>query len=129
MPFYQTTRLQLEGSYKSRSVCLSVCLSVLPQVHKFSRNWLISFFLKLSMVLGVHIWLYVTKPDFCKNSPAKMTKNYPAKITKNDQKWCQNRVFGLFKKIASLVLSWICVKQMNRGNKSASWNDKVDLEV
>ena len=31
-------------------------------------------------------------------------------MTKNDQKWPKNRVFGLFKKIMSLVLSGICVK-------------------
>ena len=31
-------------------------------------------------------------------------------MTKNDQKWPQNMVFGLFKKIASLVLSEIYVK-------------------
>ena len=33
-----------------------------------------------------------------------------AKMTKNSQKWLQNRVFGLFMKIMSLVLSGICVK-------------------
>ena len=32
-------------------------------------------------------------------------------MTKNGQKMAQNRVFGLFKKIMSLVLSGICVKQ------------------
>ena len=32
-------------------------------------------------------------------------------MTKNVQKWPQNRVFGLFKKIMSLVLSGICVKR------------------
>ena len=31
-------------------------------------------------------------------------------MTKNGQKWLKNMVFGLFKKIASLVLSGICVK-------------------
>ena len=30
---------------------------------------------------------------------------------KNGQKWPKNRVFGLFKKIMSLVLSGICVKR------------------
>ena len=30
---------------------------------------------------------------------------------KNGQKWPKNRVFGLFKKIVSLVLSGICVKR------------------
>ena len=32
-------------------------------------------------------------------------------MTKNGQKWPKNRVFELFKKITSLVLSGICVKQ------------------
>ena len=32
-------------------------------------------------------------------------------MTTNGQKWPKNRVFGLFKKIASLVLSGICVKR------------------
>ena len=31
-------------------------------------------------------------------------------MTKNCQKWPQNLVFGLFKKIMSLVLSGICLK-------------------
>ena len=30
---------------------------------------------------------------------------------KNDQKWPKNRVFGLFKKIITLVLSGICVER------------------
>ena len=34
-----------------------------------------------------------------------------AKMTKNGQKWPKNRVFGLFKKIRSLVLSGINVKR------------------
>ena len=34
-----------------------------------------------------------------------------AKMTKNGQKWPKNMVFGLFKKIMSLVLSGICVKR------------------
>ena len=34
-----------------------------------------------------------------------------AKITKNVQKWPKNMVFRLFKKLISLVLSGICVKQ------------------
>ena len=32
-------------------------------------------------------------------------------MTKNGKKWPKNRVFGLFKKILSLVLSGICVKR------------------
>ena len=32
-------------------------------------------------------------------------------MTKNGQKWPKNMVFGLFKKITSLVLSGICVKR------------------
>ena len=34
-----------------------------------------------------------------------------AKMTKNGQKCPKNRIFGLFKKITSLVLSGICVKR------------------
>ena len=34
-----------------------------------------------------------------------------AKIIKNGQKWLQNRVFGLFKEITSLVLSETCVER------------------
>ena len=34
-----------------------------------------------------------------------------AKMTKNGQKWPQNSIFGLFKKIKSLVLSGIWVKR------------------
>ena len=34
-----------------------------------------------------------------------------AKMTKNGQKCPKNRVFGLFKKIMSLVLSGICVER------------------
>ena len=32
-------------------------------------------------------------------------------MTQNGQKWPKNRVFGLFKKIKSLVFSGICVKR------------------
>ena len=35
---------------------------------------------------------------------------HPAKTTKNGRKFPKNIVFGLFKKITSLVLSGICVK-------------------
>ena len=42
--------------------------------------------------------------NFWKKSPL-------GKITKNGQKCPKNRVFGLFKKIMSLVLSGICVKR------------------
>ena len=34
-----------------------------------------------------------------------------AKMTENCQKWTKNMVFGLFRKITSLVLSGICVKR------------------
>ena len=77
-----------------------VCPSVLPSVRTFSRNWLISFFLKLSMVLGAHIYVWQSR-IFWRNP-------HLAKMTKNGQKWPKN--IGLFKKITSLVLSGICVK-------------------
>ena len=39
--------------------------SVRPSVHKFSRNWLFSFFRELNMVLGA-MWCYAWQPDFLK---------------------------------------------------------------
>ena len=47
-------------------------------------------------------------------------------MTKNGQKWPKNMVFGLFKKITSLVLSGICVKSkflwfINILRKMHSW--------
>ena len=62
------------------------------------------FFLKFSRLLGAHIWLYVTGPDFFGKNP------HCAKMTQIDQKWPKNRDFGLSRKIMSLVLSGICVK-------------------
>ena len=69
-----------EGSYKIGSVCLSVLPSVIPSVHKFSQGWLSSFFQKLSMVLGAHIYLCVAEQDFLEKNP------HWAKTTKNGQK-------------------------------------------
>ena len=55
------------------------------------------------MVLGTI--LHVTELDFLEKIPIR--QKWP-KMVKNDPK---NRVFGLFKKMMSLVLSGICVKQ------------------
>ena len=67
------SQLWQEGSYEFGFVCPSV----LPSIRKFSWNWAISFFLKLIMVLGVHLGLCVTEPDFSRKNHlwAKMTKN------------------------------------------------------
>ena len=70
-----------EGSYKIGSVR--------PSVRKFSRDLLISFFLKLSMVLGPHIYLCVTTGSFGKNP-------HQAKMTKNGQKMAQEHGFWTF---------------------------------
>ena len=40
--------------------------SVRPSVQKFSWNWLFSFFRELNMVLGAHVVLCMTEPDFLK---------------------------------------------------------------
>ena len=40
--------------------------SVRPSVQKFSWNWLFSFFRELKMVLGTHVVLCMTEPDFLK---------------------------------------------------------------
>ena len=96
-----------EGSYEIKSVRPffppsvhpSVRPSVCPQV--FSRL-ASQFFLNLAWCQGPYI-IVCDSRIFLKN-PCQ------AKMTKNSQKWPKNMVFGLFKKIASLVLSEICVK-------------------
>ena len=40
--------------------------SVRPSVQKFSWNWLFSFSRELNMVLGAHVVLRMTEPDFLK---------------------------------------------------------------
>ena len=51
-----------------RVLWIRVCLFVLPSfrlsVQKFSWDWLIWFFQKLSMVLGVHVLLRMAESDF-----------------------------------------------------------------
>ena len=58
------------------------------------------------MVLGDHISCVSQSRIFREKNP------HQAKMNQNVQKWPKNRVFGLFKKITSLVLSEICVKRM-----------------
>ena len=45
---------------------LSILPSFCPSNRKFLGDWLISFFLKLSVVLEVQVVLCVTEPDFFK---------------------------------------------------------------
>ena len=45
------------------------------------------------------------------NSRIFWKKSSSGKNDKNSQKWPKNRIFGLLKKIMSLVLSGICVKR------------------
>ena len=54
-------------------------------------------------------------------------------LGQNCKKWPKNRVFGLFKKITSLILSGICVKQkflcfINILRKLHAW-EKSDSQV
>ena len=85
---------QREGSYKIRFVCPSFHLPI-----SFLGIGSLVFSETQLNVRG-HIQLCVTELDFWKKIPSG----------KNGQKWPKNMVFGLFKKIASLVLSGICVK-------------------
>ena len=76
---FQTPDLSLKDPKKQG---VSFLPSILPSVCKFSRNWLIIFFLKLSMLLAAHIQLYATEPDFLEKIPIgqklpKMVKNGP----------------------------------------------------
>ena len=56
-------------------------------------------------MLEAHIFVCDRAGFFEKNS-------HLAETSKNVQKWFQNRVLGLFKKVMSLVLSGINVKQV-----------------
>ena len=76
-----------------------VRLSVL----QFSRDWLIVFSENYYDVRGPHIVVCGRAKFFGKNL-------YLEKMTKNGQKCPRNMVFGLFKKVTSLVFSGICVK-------------------
>ena len=79
---------RLKGSYKIESVCSPFRLLV---------SWLISFFLKLSLMLGAIYSCVWETWIFWKKSP----------LEKNGKKWPKNMVFELFKKVSSLVLSSI----------------------
>ena len=56
--------LRSDGPLVVLSFCTLVVLSFHPSVRKSSWDWLISFFLKLSMVLEVYVLLCVPEPDF-----------------------------------------------------------------
>ena len=89
----------LEGPYKIGSVCLSICPSSHMSV-SFLRIDLLVFSETWHGVRGPYIVVWDRARFFWKKSP----------LGKNDQKLPKNKVFGLFKKIASLVLLGICVK-------------------
>ena len=94
-----------EGSYKIWSVRPSVFPSFHPSFHlSVSLIGICSLVFSESQhgVRG-HIQLCVTAGFFRKNP-------HRAKITKNGQKWPKNMVFGLCRKIMSLVSFGICVK-------------------
>ena len=57
------------------------------------------FFLKLCMVLGSHMEMCMTEPNFC--GKILFQQNWPIMV----KKWPKNGFFGLFRKTYSLVLS------------------------
>ena len=75
-----------------------------PSVRKFLRIGSFVFSETEHGVRGPYIVMSDRAGFFGKNP-------HRAKMTKNGQKWPKNMVFGLFKKITSLVLSGICVKR------------------
>ena len=77
-----------EKSYKLWLVYVSFrSLSFRPSFQEFSWDWVISCFLKFNMVLGTHVVLTVTEPDF-------LEKIYlPQK--------CLNRVFEFIEKMSN----------------------------
>ena len=101
--FYWTPALGRKGPMKQG---LSVRTSILLFFHlsvSFLRIGSLVFSETQHGVRGPYIVVCDRAGFFGKNL-------HPTKKTKNGQKWPQNMVFGLFKKITSLVLSGICVK-------------------
>ena len=83
--FFFVPQLWLEGSFELVSVRSSVRLSVLPSRSFLGIGPLV--FLKLSMVLGVHVFVCVTEADFLKR----------IFLPKKWGKWANNRPkIGLF---------------------------------
>ena len=114
----------LAGRASSNKVCLFSLQSACPRVF---WNWLISFFLKLCMVLEPHgMWRCAwQKPNFFKKNCSKNKKNGP--------KMGQKRTFLIFWKILSLIFSgfglkWysvLFVMLLHKSNilkKSSSWD-------
>ena len=67
--------------------------SVRPTVQKFSWNWIFSFFRELNMVLGTHVVLCMTEPDFFK----KMfyPQNWENRPSPGFFEWIQKFIFFL----------------------------------
>ena len=82
--------LWLEGPCELGSIHLSFCLSV----QKFSLDWLITFFLKLSMGLEAYVVLCVPEPDFLK-------KRFAPPLPPSPQmgQWFKIRVCWIYHKI------------------------------
>ena len=94
-------QMWLEGSYELGSFpsIRPIHLLVHPSSHPSffpAVFWELAhyFLLKLCKVLGAPIDMCVWQPNFLDKSPSG----------KNNQKWPENRCFGLFRKIYSLVL-------------------------
>ena len=83
-------------------MCLSFCPSFRLSV-SFLRIGSLVFFWNLACCQGL-FYSCIWQPDFLEKNP------HWVKMTKNGPKWSKSRVFGLFKKITSLVLPRICVK-------------------
>ena len=69
-------------------------------------------FLRIGSLVFSEIQHGVRRPYLVMCDGARFFGKNPhwAKMTENGQKWPKNMVFGLFRKITSLVLSGICVK-------------------
>ena len=93
----------------------SFCPSVHP-FRQFSWNWLITFFLKLCIVLEAHMEINMAEPVLLKKFP----------FSKSNQKWPKFELLGHFRKLYSLVLSgngveWKYLWPFNLLQKSHLW--------
>ena len=102
----------------------SVLPSFCPFVWKFSWDWLISFFLKFSMVLGAHVLLCVTARFFEKSI-------FVQKIGEMGQKWAKIGFFKFIEKfshyffldfVSFVFVSFILMHKSHIWEKSDSWD-------
>ena len=103
--------------------------SVRPSVQKFSWNWLFSFFRELNMVLGAHVVLCMTEPDFLKkmfypqngeNRPSPGFFECIGKFSFFSQFFIFLSIWSIMKVYITVIL--VCLRKFHIWENSGSWD-------